>query len=198
MESQPVDAHVSLFSRMNAFYGIPNQSQETTAAVQQGAQAPEVYSPEEARLPQTPEDNGGETTSPVENFFTEATEQVEISSQAVALQEQAQTVNEPAATPDSAVTTTSAVEETQPESDGATPSNSLNSGSATETGNNGEPAAASALNAETPISSPIENNGVTAQPASGNAEPGPANQLATGSGNNANAGQPGALFSALG
>jgi|GEM_PF-2748894 len=197
METQQVDAHVSLLSRMNAFYGIPNQSQETTAAVQQGAPAPEVYSPEEAQLPQATADANGETTSPVESFFTEATEQVEISNQAVALQQQAQTVNEPTQA-DSSVNTPQATGENQPEP-ATPPVNSPNSSPATATGSNNEPAAAiSALNTET--AAPLDNSRAAVQPANGhNGQSVQANApVAAEAGNGSNAVQPGALFSALG
>jgi len=187
METQQVDAHVSLLSRMNAFYGIPNLSQETTAAVEQGAPAPEVYSPEEAQLPQATENTNGEITSPAESFFTEATEQVEISNQAVALQQQAQAVNELSQT-DSAAATTSATEETQPETAATTPA----------AGSNNESAAASSLNTERPV--PLDNSSAAAQPASGyNDQSGQVNPtVAAGDSYSSNAVQPGALFSALG
>jgi len=192
MEIQQVDAHVSLLSRMNAFYGIPNLSPETTAAVQQGAPAPEVYSPEDNQLPQATEDTNGKTNNPIESFFTEATEQVEISDQAVALQRQNQATQADSAAPQ-------ATGETQPESTTTIPVYSPNSGPASVTGNNNEPTT-SVLNAETPA--PLDSNRAnTTQPANGdNGQSGQATNasIATGAGYSSNAVQPGALFSALG
>jgi len=194
METQPVNAHISTLSRMNAFYGIPNLSQETTAAVDQGAPAPEVYSPKEAQPQQAPEDTNTGTGSATESFFTTATEQVEISDQAMALQQQSQALAEPVSSGNSAAG------ETQPESPATELEqlNSQNAGSAPTTGSNNTPTPTSALNAET-SPSPLEDSAAAVQPGSGYAEqPGPINQLATGPGGNPNAGQPGALFSALG
>ena len=199
METQSANAHVSLLSRMNAFYGIPNLSPETTAAVNQGAPAPEVYSPEVAQPAPTPQETNQETNSPIESFFTKATEQVEISSQAIDLQQQSQVVNELTAAGNSPESTTPATAEAQPESPLTSPLNSPDSGSVPATGNNA-PAATSALNAETPAPAALDNVATaTAQPETGYGnQPGPANQPAAGPGANSNAGQPGALFSALG
>ena len=185
METQPVNAHISTLSRMNAFYGIPNLSQETTAAVDQGAPAPEVYSPEETQPQPAPEDTNTGTGSAAESFFTAATEQVEISDQAMALQQQSQALAEPVSAGNSAGG------ETQPESPAAELLNSPNAGS------NNTPAPTSASNANE--ASPLENSAAAAQPGSDYAElPGQINQPATGPGADSNAGQPGALFSALG
>lgn len=88
METQPASANVSMLSQMNAFYGNPNLSQETTTAVFRGAEAPEVYTPE---TPEPQEQQAQETEaspSPVENYFNQTTEQLEISEQAAALQQQ--------------------------------------------------------------------------------------------------------------
>ncbi len=188
METQQVNAQVSLLSKMNAFYGIPNQSQETAIAVQQGAPAPEVYSSKDNQPPQTTtEDKSGATTSPVESFFTEATEQVEISNQAVVLQQQSQAVNEPTAQSDSTANT-------PPETAATTTpaSNNPNSGPAPASGNNNGPAATSALNTEAPA--PTDNN----EAANALSDQANAPVAATGAGYNSNAVQPGALFSALG
>ncbi len=196
METQQASAHISALSRMNAFYGIPNLSQETTAAVEQGLPAPEVYTPEKNQPAPAPEDTSAENAA--ESFFTEATEQVEISDQAQALQQQAQqALAEPAAAGNAAG------EETQPESPMESPAaeqlNSPNAGAAPTNGPNKAPAAASALNAEAPPSAP-ENNAAALPPEGAYAaeQPGPLNQPAAGPGANPNAGQPGALFSALG
>ncbi len=192
METQQVNAHISTLSRMNAFYGIPNLSQETAAAVDQGAPAPEVYSPKEAQPQQAPTDTNTGTDNAAESFFTEATEQVEISDQAVALQQQSQALAEPGSAGNPAGG------ETQPESPATELLNSPNAESAPTIGNNNTPAPTSALNAE---ASPSlrENNATAVQPDNGYAEQsGQIIQPATGPGGNPNAGQPGALFSALG
>ena len=97
MEAQQANAGISQLSSMNAFYGIPNTSQETTAAIESGAQAPEVFKPG-TRDPIVPEQNqqtepsGAQETqaNPVEPFFAQAREQLEISNQAVAMQQQTQ------------------------------------------------------------------------------------------------------------
>lgn len=199
METAQVDAHVSLLSRMNAFYGIPNLSQETTAAVHQGAPAPEVYTPENNQPPQaTTAETNGATARPVESFFTEATEQVEISDQALALQQQGQAASEPAQA-ESATGTTPATGETQPESSTSSPANTLNSEPEPASGfNNESPPATSALNAEAPA--PLDSNITAAQPANGdNGQSVQVNApVAAGTGYTSNAGDPGALFSALG
>lgn len=88
METQTENFGISQISRMNAFYGIPNVSQETTAAIEGGAQAPEVYT---APAPEQPEPRAAEAESnpenQVESFFSQTTEQLEISDQAVAMQQ---------------------------------------------------------------------------------------------------------------
>ncbi len=102
MEAQQTNSNISLLSSMNAFYGIPNTSQETAAAIDRGVPAPEVYSPgsREPIVPeQTPETaTNPAPTTPAETYFSQATEQLEISDQAVAmqLQQQQQENNNPA------------------------------------------------------------------------------------------------------
>jgi hypothetical protein len=88
METQPASANVSMLSQMNAFYGNPNLSQETTTAVFRGAEAPEVYTQEtpEAQNQQAQETDA--SPNPVEDYFSQTTEQLEISEQAAALQQQ--------------------------------------------------------------------------------------------------------------
>ncbi len=197
MEIQEVDARISLFSQMNAFYGIPNLSQETTAAVHQGARAPEVYSSEAAQLqPPTENANPVELTPP-------PTEQVDISNQAVDLQQQAQAENE--TTPADTAPTTQATGETQPEPQvAALTSDRPDAGSETQQTGNNKPAAASTLNAETPATAPLDDNRTTSQQIIGYSDQTDTNlggnqaTQALGAGGNANASQPGALFSALG
>ncbi len=87
METQPASTSVSLHSQMNAFYGNPNLSQETTAAVFRGAEAPEVYTSETPPPKQQAQETEA-SPSPVENYFAQTTEQLEISEQGAALQQQ--------------------------------------------------------------------------------------------------------------
>ncbi|MEA3348685.1 MAG: hypothetical protein U9Q39_06465 [Pseudomonadota bacterium] len=89
METQTENFGISQFSRMNAFYGIPNVSQETSAAIDGGARAPEVYTtPEPPELPEPrAAEAGSNPENQVESFFSQTTEQLEISDQAVAMQQ---------------------------------------------------------------------------------------------------------------
>ena len=96
METQMENAGISQFSRMNAFYGNPNISQATSAAIDRGAQPPEVYTREaqeasealEASEPQVTETETEPTQEiPLEAPFSQTTEQLEISDQAVAMQQ---------------------------------------------------------------------------------------------------------------
>ncbi len=81
METQTEHIGVSQFSRMNAFYGIPNVSQATSTAIDGGARAPEVYtSPEPPKLPEPQAAEAGP------NPENQVTEQLEISDQALAMQ----------------------------------------------------------------------------------------------------------------
>ena len=86
MEVQQTNPKISLLSSMNAFYGIPNTSQETATAIERGVPAPEVYTPKKPEPQQTPD---SAQTSPVDDFFSLTSERLEISDQAAALQQQA-------------------------------------------------------------------------------------------------------------
>jgi len=94
MESQvAASSGISQLSRMNAFYGIPNLSQETAQAVQQGAvPPPEVYTPGENL--RTTENQGPESDSPnngqAANPIFQNSDSLSISDQAARLQQQAQ------------------------------------------------------------------------------------------------------------
>ncbi|MCK5680270.1 hypothetical protein KAI46_05610 [bacterium] len=224
METQETSMQVSLLSRMNAFYGIPNTSQATSAAVERGAQAPEVYTPEEVETPNPqPTERAEENSapSPVENYFAEPTEQVEISNQAVALQQSQSEDADPAA-PATYAATPEAQEDSAPEvaafanaGEAGTPTGvnqpevpgetapSVAEAETPRQTNNQEPAAVSALNAEpaTAQANPIEapDQGPI-QPQAGYTQfdsgfGGGAAQAA--SGGNSNAVEPGALFSAI-
>ncbi len=95
MEAQPANPGISQLSSMNAFYGSPITSPETTVAIEHGAQAPEVYKlgSQEPIVPEQTEEPNPETAqaSPLETYFNQATEQLNLSEEAVAMQQQTNT-----------------------------------------------------------------------------------------------------------
>ncbi|MCD6533498.1 MAG: hypothetical protein J7L25_05435 [Deltaproteobacteria bacterium] len=104
METQPAVASVSLQSQMNAFYGNPNLSQETTVAVFHGANTPEVYTSQPIEQPEPQADEFGTASpNPVETYFSQTTEQLEISEQAAALQQQGSEASAPQAAANNAI-----------------------------------------------------------------------------------------------
>ncbi len=192
METQSMNARVSLMSRMNAFYGIPNLSQETTAAIEQGMPAPKVYSPDETEAPatQTTEVNDETSASPAENFFAATTDQVEISAQAADLQqnqnngENSKTVLSSADTGASESLTTRTAQPSFARSSIEPAVSSLNSAtletnSATQQPQLTDGSSAQMISYE---QSNLSSGGTAAQAVGGNA----------------NASQPGAIFSAIG
>ena len=94
MEAQQTNPGISQLSSMNAFYGIPNTSQETAAAVKGGARAPEVYELG-SNEPSAPVQNQETETNraqanPAETYFSQPADQLDLSNQAVAMLQQAQ------------------------------------------------------------------------------------------------------------
>ncbi len=176
METQQTNAGISQLSSMNAFYGIPNVSQETRAALENGAQAPEVYTPgsRESITPEPTQETASDPApaNPVEAYFAQTTEQLELSDRAVAMQQQQQgntspqvpqqaTYNEPP--PASALEATPEPQTQLPETQNSTqPEIVENMGTnQSQPTTAPEPTAATALNTE-PIAEPqstgIENN----------------------------------------
>lgn len=88
METLANNPKISLISRMNAFYGIPNMSIETSMAIDQGMQPPEVYSSKAREEQETLQRGSGNENSPQSDFYSQATDIVEISRQASSLQQQ--------------------------------------------------------------------------------------------------------------
>ncbi|MEA3333592.1 MAG: hypothetical protein U9Q58_08345 [Pseudomonadota bacterium] len=208
MEAPPASTSVSLHSQMNAFYGNPNLSQETTAAVFRGADAPEVYT---AEAPPEPQEAG---TSPVEDYFAQTTEQLEISEQATALLQQQGNetpVAQPSVGTNEGVTPAPEAQALFPENEVVTqlqveeaPQNVPSEIGETRKPSppiqteNSKPTAVSALN-ENPTPEPQTTSANDKQP-----ENTPLQQsygyaqLGSGPAAASNASQPGALFSALG
>lgn len=203
---------------MNAFYGNPNLSPETEAAIEKGARAPEVYSPN-ANEPVAPEQNRAAETrqaqnnNPAEAFFSQTTEQIDISSQAVALQQQQQqqqvqqqqqqrTANSPAETggtpePSANVRPPAPREASGANAAGAGQNQAANQAQATP---RAEPRAASGLNSEP--RPPLQPEGTNINQPQTNAAFNPLQngyaQFGNGPGAASNASQPGALLSAMG
>ena len=213
MEAQQTNASISQFSRMNAFYGIPNVSQESTTAVERGARAPEVYAPETPELPEPRAAGTGTNPAiPVESFFSQTTEQLEISDQAVALQQQ-QENEAPAAQATYGATDGSTPRETQAPSQESgieaqlqTEEGPRNVGQEVEQtpepgrplqATNSQPAAASALN-EGPTPEPETTGADNNQQPANNPLQQSYGQFPGGGPAASNASQPGALFNALG
>lgn len=208
METQQANPNISQLSSMNAFYGIPNLSQETTAAIERGAQAPEVYTPgsREAITPEPSQQTeaSGPQQNPLEAYMAQATEQLDISIQAQAMQQEAQQQN---GVNDNAPVPTDSPDNSQP------PFNSDSLTQLREGVNRAEnapeqrvdsttPPQASTTTTEPPAMTPLNSEAAAApennQPAADNPPPANYGQF-SGSGPEASrASQPGNLFSAMG
>ncbi|HDS16015.1 MAG TPA: hypothetical protein ENN66_05295 [Proteobacteria bacterium] len=206
METLANNPKISLLSRMNAFYGIPNMSIETSMAIDQGMQAPEVYfskaRAEQATLQRGPENDN----SRLSDLDSQITEIIEISRQAASLQQQNSTLNQtlPTAPQDhkspqpttayqaEANQTSSSVYSLKQLTDTGSARNSLQLNTEDK-----QPTAASSLNGETQTAASDRKNLLQSSLRSASPYPGIMAGLGGGSATS-NSSQPGAIFSALG